>query len=93
MENYCIKKEVYCDQANNLGICQSTSCINGTVHAKKYVPQKLDTCDVCESYTAINYEKMGMCEGMNEPACCIEWKRATYCPNCGRKLAERQEEV
>lgn len=75
MEYYCMKKGVYCEIANSSGICQSTSCING--------------CYVCESYTAINYEKWGMCEGMNEPACCIVWKRATYCPNCGRKLAEQ----
>jgi hypothetical protein len=64
MGYYCMKKEVYCEIANSLGVCQSTSCINGTVHAKN---------DVCESYAAINYEKWGMCEGMNEPACCIFW--------------------
>ena len=54
-------------------------------------------CDVCESYAtkryiSINYDKWGMFDDMNEPACCIEWKRATYCPNCGRKLADNGEE-
>lgn len=47
------------------------------------------SCEVCQSdtvhVTAINYETWGMTEGMNEPTQ-SSWKRAKYCPECGRKL-------